>query len=120
MTRRALEILKRWAADPVSGPLVTFVGALAGYAALAQCGYQLVDASSGLATFWAPNGLIVGLLVLAAPRLRPWVIAAILPGELISDTIQGYSALTAIGWGTANLVESALAAWILVRVARTR
>ena len=99
------------------GGLLVFVGALAGYVALARCGYELVGASSGLASFWPPNGLIVALLVLLVPRLRPWAIAAVLPGELIADTMQGYSAWTAMGWGATNILEVALAAWIVLRLA---
>jgi diguanylate cyclase (GGDEF)-like protein len=99
------------------GGLLVFVGALAGYVALARCGYELVGASSGLASFWPPNGLIVALLVLLVPRLRPWAIAAVLPGELIADTMQGYSAWTAMGWGATNILEVTLAAWIVLRLA---
>ncbi len=108
--------LDRLAGRRTWGPLV-FVGALAGYVALARCGYELVSASSGLASFWPPNGLIVALLVLLVPRLRPWAVAAVLPGELIADTIQGYSASTAMGWGAANILEVTLGAWIILRLA---
>lgn len=100
MTRQAVEVLKRWAVDPVFGPVMTFAGTLAGYVLLALCGYQLIGASSGVASFWPPNGLTVALLVLLAPRSRPWVIAAVLPAELIADAMQGYPALTALGWGS--------------------
>ena len=106
--------LRRLAARPI-GPLV-FVGALAGYVALARCGYALVSASSGLASFWPPNGLIVSLLVLLVARLRPWALAAMLPGELIADTMQGYSAWPALGWGAANVLEVTLGAWIILRL----
>ena len=117
---RAVETLKRWAGDPVFGPVMTFAGALAGYVLLATCGYQLIGASSGVASFWPPNGLIVALFVLLAPKLRPWVIAAVLPAELIADAIQGDPTLTALGWGAANILETLLAAWILLAVARGR
>ena len=108
--------LNRLAERRIGGPLV-FVGALAGYVGLARFGYELVSASSGLASFWPPNGLIVALLVLLASRLRPWALAAVLPGELIADTMQGYSAWTAMGWGAANILEVALASWIILRLA---
>jgi len=108
--------LNRLAVRRIGGPLV-FVGALAGYLGLARCGYELVSASSGLASFWPPNGLIVALVVLSVSRLRPWAIAAVLPGELIADTMQGYSGWTAIGWGATNILEVTLAAWIILRLA---
>ncbi len=117
MVRIGSGTLNRLAERRIEGPLVVFVGALAGYVGLARCGYELVGASSGLASFWPPNGLIVALLVLLASRLRPWAIAAVLPGELIADTMQGYSAWTAMGWGAANILEVVLAAWIILRLA---
>jgi diguanylate cyclase (GGDEF)-like protein len=115
--RSASGTLNRLAGRRIGGPLVVFVGALAGYVGLARCGYELVGAASGLASFWPPNGLIVALLVLLASRLRPWAIAAVLPGELIADTMQGYSAWTAMGWGATNILEVTLAAWIILRLA---
>jgi diguanylate cyclase (GGDEF)-like protein len=71
--------------------------------------------------FWPATGLIAGLLVVAPSRLRLWIMAAVVPGEVIADVIfQGYPVLTAIGWGGANVVEAVLAAWIMLKVARRR
>jgi diguanylate cyclase (GGDEF)-like protein len=112
--------LRRLAAHRVGGPLVAFVGALAGFVALGVCGYQLIGASGGVASFWPATGLIVGLLVVAPSRLRLWIVAALLPGEFIADTLQGYPALTALGWGTNNILEAVLAAFILLKVAQRR
>ena len=95
---------------------MAFAGALAGYVGLAWCGDQLVTASSGLATFWPPNGLIIALLVLVAPRLRRWVVAAVLPGELIIDAIQSNPMGASLGWGAVNVVEVSLAAWMILRL----
>ncbi len=114
---------ERWTwivAHPVRGRLGAFAAALVGYVALARLGYQLVSASGGMASFWPPNGWIVALLVLAPKRLRLWVIAAVLPGELLADSLQGYAIWTALGWGAANVVEVALATWILLTLARRR
>jgi diguanylate cyclase (GGDEF)-like protein len=113
--------LSRMAAHRLGGPTVAFVGALAGYVVLARLGYELVGSAGGIASFWPPNGWIVALLVLLPRRLRLWVIAAVLPGELIADALQqGIPTLTAVGWGTANSVEAALAAWLLLKVGRRR
>ena len=113
---RGSATLDRALRHPVVGPAVAFVGALVGFAALAWCGDQLVTASSGLATFWPPNGLIIALLVLIAPRLRPWVVAAVLPGELIIDAIQSNPIGASLGWGTVNVLEVCLAAWMILRL----
>ena len=119
--RHASAILRRLAAHRLGGPAAALVAALAGYVALAALGYQLVGSAGGIASFWPPNGWIVALVVLLPKRLRLWVIAAVLPGELIADAIQqGIPTLTALGWGAANSVEAALAAWLLLKVGRRR
>src|SRR5580704_16006093 len=114
--RRRFVISARALARPGGVPLVAFAGALAAYVGLAWCGDQLVTASSGLATFWPPNGLIIALLVLVAPNLRRWVVAAVLPGELIIDAIQGNPIGASLGWGTVNVLEVSLAAWMILRL----
>lgn len=119
--RHAPAILRRLAAHRLGGPAAALVAALAGYVVLAGLGYQLVGSAGGIASFWPPNGWIVALVVLLPKRLRLWVIAAVLPGELIADAIQqGIPTLTALGWGAANSVEAALAAWLLLTVGRRR
>jgi diguanylate cyclase (GGDEF)-like protein len=114
--KRGLSSFDRLLAHRVGGPSSAFAVALAGYIGLAWCGDQLVSASSGLATFWPANGLLIALVLLLAPRLRPWVVAAALPGELIIDAIQGSPLGVALGWGTVNVLEVSLAAWIILRL----
>ena len=109
---------RRLVAHRIGGPVIAFSAAGSGYVVLALLGYQLVGSSSAIASFWPPNGWIVALLVLAPRRLRAWVIAAVLPGELVADFLHRIPVLTALGWGTTNLVEASLVAWLLVRVAR--
>lgn len=118
--RNASASLKRLVSHRFGGPVVTFSAAIAGYVLLARLGYQLVGSSGGMALFWPPNGWIVALLVLSPRRSRLWIIAAVLPGELIADSLQGSPALTALGWGTTNIMEASLAAWLLLRVAQRR
>ena len=113
-----LSSLRRLAAHRIGGAAVTLAATLAGYVALAWCGQQFLGAGSGIASFWPPNGLIVSLLVLLPARLRPWVAAAVLPGELVADSLQGQPVLAALGWGTTNLLEAVVAVAILMRVAR--
>jgi diguanylate cyclase (GGDEF)-like protein len=103
------------------GPVVAFIGAVAGYVALGWCGYQLIGASSGVSSFWPATGLIVGLLVVAPSRLRPWIIAASVPGEFTTSVIfQGFPAFTGLGWGSSATLEAVLAAWIMLKLARGR
>jgi len=118
--RNTPAVLSLVATHRIGGPFVAFIGALAGFVALGRCGYQLIGASGGVASFWPATGLIVALLVVVPPRLRPWVVAALLPGELITDSMQGYSAWTALGWGMNNILEATLGAWVMLKVARGR
>jgi diguanylate cyclase (GGDEF)-like protein len=118
--RKASASLSRLVAHRIGGPIAAFSGALAGFVALGWCGYQLIGASGGVASFWPATGLIVALLVVVPSRLRPWITVALLPGELITDAIQGYPALTALGWGMNNILEAVLGAWIVLKIARGR
>lgn len=93
------------------------VAAFVGYVGLGLVGQEVVKASTGLSSFWPPNGLLVGLLVLLPSRLRLWVLVAVLPGELVLDLMLGYGSRGTLGWAAANLLESSLAASIVLVVA---
>lgn len=108
----------RLGAHRLGGSIATFFGALAGYVAFARLGYQLVGDAGGMALFWPPNGWVVALVVLSPRARRYWVVAAVVPGELIADSLQGTPALTALGWGTTNVLEASLAAWLFLTIAR--
>ena len=105
----------------LGGPIAAFIGAFASYVALALCGYELVGASGGIASLWPATGLIIGLLVVVPSRLRPWILVAMVPGEFVTDVArQGYPVVTALGWGVTGSLEAALAAWIILKLARGR
>lgn len=117
MTIFRLDWLRRAAGHPVGGPALTVVGLIVGFVAIALLGFEVVDAGSGLVAFWPPNGLVVALFVMLPSRLRPWVLLGVLPGELIADSIHGYPLLAALGFGVTDLLESALAGVVLLRIA---
>ncbi len=117
---RVTGFLRRVAADRLGGPVLVLLGTVAGFVVLAFGGYQLVNTSNGISPYWPPNGFVVALLVLLPSRLRPWVLAGVMPAELAADTAQGVPALTALSWGVADLVESVCVALIFVRIARGR
>ena len=112
--------LRRAVAHPIGGPALTVAGLTVGFVAVALLGFETVDAGSGLVAFWPPNGLVVALFVLLPSRLRPWVLLGVLPGELIADSIHGYPFLATLGFSVTDLLESALAGVILLRVAGRR
>ena len=89
--------------------------------ALGWCGEQLTSQSSSVAAFWPPTGWIVALLVVLPRRFRLWVVAAILPGDLISDSLQGgFAPQVALGWSVADILGAVLAAWVMLRIAGVR
>jgi PAS domain S-box-containing protein len=112
--------VRRVAAHRVGGRALAFFATLVGFAVVARFSYQFVDLKSGLETLWLPNGLVVALFVLAPRRWRLWVLLGVLPGELISDTLQGYPLHVAFGFGLTDLLESALAGLILLKIAGRR
>ena len=120
MTLFRPDLLRRAVTHPLGGPALTAAGSTVGYVAVALFSFQVVDAGSGLVAFWPPNGLVVALFVLLPSRLRPWVLLAVLPGELIADTIHGYPVLAALGFSVTDLLESAIAGVLLLRIARRR
>jgi two-component system cell cycle sensor histidine kinase/response regulator CckA len=111
--------LRRLAAHRIGGPALAFGSALVGFAVVARFSYHLVDVS-GLEALWLPNGLVVALFVLAPRNARLWVLLGVLPGELISDTLQGYPPHIALGFGLTDMLESALAGLILLKIAGRR
>ena len=117
MTHFRPDLLRRAVEHPVGGPALALAGSAVGYMAVALFSFQVVDAGSGLVAFWPPNGLVVALFVLLPSRLRPWVLLAVLPGELIADTIHGYPMLATLGYSVTDLLESAVAGVLLLRIA---
>ena len=111
------ESLRRATERPIAGPALTVLGGMVGFVGVALLGFQVVDAGSGLVAIWPPNGLIVALFVLLPPRLRPWVLLGVLPGELIADSIHGYPLVATLGFSVTDLLESALAGVVLLKLA---
>lgn len=106
---------------PLAGPVVVFVATAAVYLGLARAGQQLADPESGIASFWPPNGFVLGVLVLGAGRRwRLATLAAVIPGELAADWLNGQPMTAALGWASANTLEVLVAALILVRIAGSR
>ena len=112
--------MRRLVAHRAGGPALAFFATLVGFAVVARFSYQFVDGKSGLETLWLPNGLVVALFVLAPKRWRLWVLLGVLPGELISDSLQGYPLHIAFAFGLTDLLESALAGVIVLKIAGRR
>ena len=105
---------------PVGGPALAFLGALVGFAAVARFSYQMVDTKSGLEALWLPNGVVVALFVLVPRKWRLWVLLGMLPGEFVSDTLQGYPLPVIFAFSLTDMLESAVAGLVLLRIAGRR
>jgi diguanylate cyclase (GGDEF)-like protein len=97
------------------GPIATG----AGYFLTAYVALLLTQRASGIATLWAPSGILFAALVLSGRRALPGYLLAGGCASLAANLLGGNTWPVAIGFTVANLVESALAAR-LVRGAEWR
>ena len=91
------------------GPIITG----AGYFLTAYVALLLTQRTSGIATLWAPSGILFAALVLADRRVRPAYLLAGGCASLAANMLGGNGWPVAIGFTIANLVESALAAGLV-------
>lgn len=87
------------------------------YLALAQQVMWLNDPVRHGAGFWPANGLTLAALLVLPRRRWPWVLAAVVVGELVGDTVlQGYPIAPSLWWSAANTVEPLVGALLIERV----
>jgi PAS domain S-box-containing protein len=87
-----------------------------GYFLGARAGYGL-QVPGGIATLWPPAGIMLALLVLSRRSEWPAIVAGGWVASLASDLYSNFPVWFSIGAASANLIESVVAAWVLVRVA---
>jgi PAS domain S-box-containing protein len=92
----------------IAAGICYFLGARAGYA---------LQVPGGIATLWPPAGIMLALLVLASRSAWPAIVAGGWTGSLASDLYSGFPFAFAGSAACANLFESVVAAWVLVRLA---
>jgi PAS domain S-box-containing protein len=93
------------------------VGVVIAYIACAVLGRALSFGTPEFAAVWPPSGLVLGLLLVAAPGSWRWLLPAAMAGNLAFDLLfQGRAPAVALGFAGANAVEVALGAWLLGRV----
>jgi len=88
------------------GPICTGVG----YFLTAYLALLLTHGTSGLATLWAPSGILFAALILSDRRARPAYLLAGGCASLAANLLGGNAWPLAIGFTIANLTESLLAA----------
>ncbi len=65
--------------------------------------------------FWPGAGVAVTGLLLSPRRMWPAILVAVGLAELANDLLTGFGLVPSLGWMLANMVEAALAAWLIQR-----
>lgn len=85
------------------------------YFVAAKLSVHLTLTPGGVSLLWLPNAVILSALLVSDVRRWPWILAAVIPGELAADW--GIISLpAAIAFGIVNLCEVLLAATVLRRL----
>ena len=112
----------RTVTSPPDGPwggrvagLLLFLGAAAGYFALAQFVLWLNDPVNLGAGFWPAAGLTLALLVLVPPRRWGWILAGVAVAELGGNLMHGYPVGASLWWTAGNCIEPLIGATLLRR-----
>ena len=88
------------------------------YFLAALISYAFKFEPSGVVVIWAPAGVMLALLVLMP--YRSWPAAAIggFAGNFLADFVSGHLVVISLAGATANILESVLAAWLVVHFCR--
>jgi len=83
-----------------------------------RIGFLLTPKAEPIATFWPPNAILMGSLLLISWR-RWWsVIVGVLAVHLLAQTQNGVPLTTTLGWFLGNVSEALLGASLLYRASR--
>lgn len=85
------------------------------YFAAARYAVALQDVTGLGAVFWPGAGVTVTGLLLCPRRMWPAILSAVGLAELASNLLAGYELVPSLGWSLANVIEQALAAWLILR-----
>ncbi|HEV2327578.1 MAG TPA: MASE1 domain-containing protein [Verrucomicrobiae bacterium] len=83
------------------------------YFVCAEVAYHLSPRDWDFVSFWMPAGLAVAVLLLSRTRDWPWLILAILPANLLFDSLQGVRIPVILGFFSANVIEYSIGAWLV-------
>ena len=110
----------RWRNEKFAGakvfnaPVIALVVAI-GYYLGSRVGFLLTPASTPIATFWPPNAILLGALLLTPARIWWVLILAVFPAHLFVQLRTGIPLLSALAWFVGNTGEALLGA-ICVRI----
>lgn len=100
----------------ISPPIMTGIA----YYLAATISLYLTRGGDGIATLWPSSGILFAALLVASPRRAGWHVAAAAVASILANIGSGNVGFTALGFTTANMAESVLAAWLLRTRARCR
>src|SRR5438874_6662791 len=95
-------------------PVIALVVAF-GYYLGSQIGFLLTPASTPIATFWPPNAMLLGALLLTPARSWWVLVLAVFPTHLFVQLRTGIPVISALVWFVGNTGEALLGA-ICVRI----
>ena len=86
-----------------------------GYYLGSRIGFLLTPASTPIATFWPPNAILLGALLLTPARIWWVLVLAVFPAHLFVQLRAGIPLLSALAWFVGNTGEALLGA-VCVRI----
>lgn len=90
------------------------------YYAAAYGALALTQGGHGIATLWPAAGILLAVLVLVPARHAAAFIAVAAIASVVANLQSGLDVANAFGFAAADMIESALAAWLLRTRARCR
>jgi transcriptional regulator with GAF, ATPase, and Fis domain len=90
-------------------PIIALVVAIIYYAG-SKIGFLLTPPYSPISTFWPPNAVLLGILLLTPLRIWWVLVLAVLPAHLFIQLRTGIPVISALGWFAGNTGEALLGA----------
>ena len=98
---------------------MAFCSVLIGYVAGAYVAYELLSVSTLGAVFFAPAGVSVAAMLLSPTRRWPYILAAVVVGEVFVDLqMSSFPIWAILAFALANSTQALTGAWIVRRVRR--
>lgn len=103
-------------ASRIATDALAFCSVLIAYVAGAYLAFELLAVSQLGAVFFAPAGIAVAAMLLSPTRRWPYILVAVVGGEIFVDVQIGSHPLWAVaGFAAAHAVEALVGAWIVRR-----
>jgi transcriptional regulator with GAF, ATPase, and Fis domain len=107
-----LALVRRAAASAVPAFRISIIALVVAiiYYAGSKIGFLLTPPYSPISTFWPPNAILLGILLLTPLRIWWVLVLAVLPAHLFIQLRTGIPVISALGWFVGNTGEALLGA----------